>query len=262
MDYRILLKEENDAVNERFDLVSERIAGIAVEDSVPEPYRDYFKQTAEFILQMKQLLQDCENGRFDGMKLEELKKRNEALYEDILPGKYETSYANPAYAANRLGEDYGRLLSFLYAEIRGMIVYAYEFRLEDMTILCELFTEIYNCFEGITSISNCNTAMSMMVIGMILVDADPRTLVDKDILFYTVIRLAVIPFLVWLPCELLGLDSLVKGVSVLLAAMPAGATTTILASKYDGDAEFAVKLVVFSTAASLISTPLWSMLLL
>ena len=116
--------------------------------------------------------------------------------------------------------------------------------------------------EVITSISNCNTAMSMMVIGMILADADPRTLVDKDILFYTVIRLAVIPFFVWLPCELLGVDSLVKGVSVLLAAMPAGATTTILASKYDGDAEFAVKLVVFSTAASLISTPLWSMALL
>lgn len=116
--------------------------------------------------------------------------------------------------------------------------------------------------EVITSISNCNTAMSMMVIGMILVDADPRTLVDKDILFYTAIRLAVIPFLVWIPCELLGVDSLVKGVSVLLAAMPAGATTTILASKYDGDAEFAVKLVVFSTAASLISTPLWSIVLL
>ena len=116
--------------------------------------------------------------------------------------------------------------------------------------------------EVITSISNCNTAMSMMVIGMILADADPRTLVDKDILFYTVIRLAVIPILVWIPGELLGGDSLVKGVSVLLAAMPAGATTTILASKYDGDAEFAVKLVVFSTAASLISTPLWSMILL
>ena len=116
--------------------------------------------------------------------------------------------------------------------------------------------------EVITSVSNCNTAMSMMVIGMILADADPRTLVDKDIIFYTVLRLAVMPFLVWIPCQLFGVDSLVKGVSVLLAAMPAGATTSILASKYDGDAEFAVKLVVFSTAASLISTPLWSMILL
>ena len=102
----------------------------------------------------------------------------------------------------------------------------------------------------------------MMVIGMILADADPKTLLDKDILFYTVLRLVIIPFLVWVPCRLLHLDSLVMGVSVLLAAMPAGATTTILAAQYDGDSEFAVKLVVFSTAASLITTPLWSILLL
>lgn len=116
--------------------------------------------------------------------------------------------------------------------------------------------------EVITSISNCNTAMSMLVIGMILADADPKTLIDKDILFFTAIRLLVIPFLVWVPCRFGPVDNLVKGVSVLLAAMPAGATTTILASKYDGNAEFAVKMVVFSTAASLISTPLWSIILL
>lgn len=54
--------------------------------------------------------------------------------------------------------------------------------------------------ETITSISNCNTAMSMLVIGMILADADPRTLVDKDVLFYSVIRLIIIPFCVFIPC--------------------------------------------------------------
>ncbi|MCI6858060.1 MAG: AEC family transporter [Eubacterium sp.] len=113
----------------------------------------------------------------------------------------------------------------------------------------------------IVSVSNCNTAMSMLVIGMILADADLRSLVDKDVLFYSVIRLLVIPFLVWLPCYLLRVDRLVTGVSVILAAMPAGATTSILASKYECDGEFAVKLVVFSTAVSLITTPLWSMFL-
>ena len=116
--------------------------------------------------------------------------------------------------------------------------------------------------ETITSISNCNTAMSMLVIGMILADADPRTLVDKDVLFYSVVRLIFIPFCVFLPCWMLHMDSLVKGVSVLLAAMPAGATTTILASKYDCEEEFSVKLVVFSTAASLITTPIWSLILM
>ena len=116
--------------------------------------------------------------------------------------------------------------------------------------------------ETITSISNCNTAMSMLVIGMILADADPRTLVDKDVLFYSVVRLIFIPLCVFLPCWMLQMDSLVKGVSVLLAAMPAGATTTILASKYDCEEEFSVKLVVFSTAASLITTPIWSLILM
>ena len=116
--------------------------------------------------------------------------------------------------------------------------------------------------ETITSISNCNTAMSMLVIGMILADADPKTIIDKDVLFYTFIRLLIIPFCVFIPCWLLHTDSLVMGVSVILAAMPAGATTTILASKYDCEEEFSVKLVVFSTAASLITTPLWNMILL
>ena len=41
--------------------------------------------------------------------------------------------------------------------------------------------------ETITSVSNCNTAMSMLVIGMILADADPKTIIDKDVLFYTFI---------------------------------------------------------------------------
>ena len=116
--------------------------------------------------------------------------------------------------------------------------------------------------ETITSVSNCNTAMSMLVIGMILADADPKTIIDKDVLFYTFIRLLIILFCVFIPCWLLHIDSLVMCVSVILAAMPAGATTTILASKYDCEEEFSVKLVVFSTAASLITTPLWNMILL
>lgn len=115
--------------------------------------------------------------------------------------------------------------------------------------------------SSIQTLSNCNTALSMMVIGMILAQVDGRNLIDKDIIIYTVFRLVLIPVLIWIPCLLLGLDEVVTGVSVLLAAMPAGATTSILASKYGCDEVFAVKLVVFSTLASLITTPIWSYLL-
>ncbi|MCD7743902.1 MAG: aminopeptidase [Lachnospiraceae bacterium] len=72
---------------------------------------------------------------------------NDRLYQDILPENYEKSYGNPDYAVERLGEEHGRILSFLYAELRGMIVYVYEQRLEEQVILLELFIEIYNRFE-------------------------------------------------------------------------------------------------------------------
>lgn len=113
----------------------------------------------------------------------------------------------------------------------------------------------------ITALSNCNTALSMMVIGTILAEVDFRTMIDKEVIYYTLLRLVVIPLAVWPLCILLQLNQLATGVCVLLAAMPAGATTSILAAKYDGDAKFATKVVIFSTLVSLITTPIWSLLL-
>lgn len=115
--------------------------------------------------------------------------------------------------------------------------------------------------SSIVTISNCNTALSMMVIGMILADIDVKNMLEWNVIYYTLIRLVLIPIIIYIPCRLLQLDPLVTGVCVLLAAMPAGATTSILASKYNGDAAFATKCVIFSTFASLLSTPIWSFIL-
>lgn len=113
----------------------------------------------------------------------------------------------------------------------------------------------------IKAISNCNMPLSMMVIGMILADIEFKTLVDKDVLIYSALRLFVIPIMVYLLCLLFHVKGIVTGVSVLLAAMPAGATTSILAASYDSDEKFATKLVIFSTLLSLISTLVWSLIL-
>ena len=56
-------------------------------------------------------------------------------------------------------------------------------------------------------------------------------------------------------------EAVTAGVAVLMAAMPAGATTSILAVKYNADANFAVRLVIFTTMASLLTTPVWSYIL-
>jgi predicted permease len=115
--------------------------------------------------------------------------------------------------------------------------------------------------SSIDNISNSCTALSMMVIGMILADVHIKNMFDLKVLYFTIIRLVIIPILVYIPGKLIGVESLALSVSVLLTAMPAGATTSILAAKYDGDSIFATKCVVFSTLASLISTPIWSFIL-
>lgn len=138
----------SDAImKERFDLMCGRIAEIQSEEAVKEPYGAYFRKTAAFISQITELYGRLQEGFLVKASREELEENNQKLYEDILPGNYETSYGNPAYAEKALGKEFGQLLSFLYTEIRGMIVFAYEDRLFDMTVAMELFVQVYNLFE-------------------------------------------------------------------------------------------------------------------
>ena len=114
---------------------------------------------------------------------------------------------------------------------------------------------------AVTAVGNCNTAMSMMVIGMILADIDLKDFWDWTVVKYTVHRLVVIPVVVYIICSFLPLNKTVLGLCVLLAAMPAGATTSILAEKYQVDSPFATKMVIFSTLLSLPTICLWSIFL-
>lgn len=146
MDYRNILKEENENVRERFALTMERAAEIPAEEEAAALFRDYFSRTAMFVRKIGELWQELGEERDGELSLEELKKRNYELYKDVCPENYGESYGNPSYAVKMLGDGYGQLLSFLYAEIRGEIVYAYEGRLSDITALNEIFLEVYGLF--------------------------------------------------------------------------------------------------------------------
>lgn len=153
MNYRELFKEENESIIERYDLSMERIEAIAREEGVKQPYGIFFQNTAKFIMMIEELVRNIQRDELENRTIEELSTLNQALYEDILPEEYETSFANPSYAVKTLGEEYGKYLSFLYTEIRGMIVYAYENRMTEITIYNELFIEVYNAFEDIEELT-------------------------------------------------------------------------------------------------------------
>ena len=139
---------EDMILKERLDLAMERIGEIAGEATVPECYRDYFRRVAGFILTMEGLYGEIEAGHTKEYTLKEWKNLNRRLYADILPDHYEKSYANPDYAVKMLGETHGKLLCFLYGELRSLIPCVFEQRLENLVILAELFIEVYNAFEG------------------------------------------------------------------------------------------------------------------
>ena len=150
MDYRIVLKEENEAVRERFELAADRIREIASAKNaaVSGELGEYFKKTAAFLEKCRAIYAAVEDGILDRCTLEDLQRENREFYEELFPENYETSYANPAYAVRTLGEEYGRILSFLYTELRSERVFILEQNLEKMTFLNELFIEIYCMFES------------------------------------------------------------------------------------------------------------------
>ncbi len=148
MSYQEIYAKENARAKERFALVCERIHEAAQAPETEACYADYFQKTAEFLLLTVRVLEMQQEGALSGRSMEECEALNQKLYADILPGDdgYEKSYANPAYAVKKLGEALGGPLCFLYAECRALIAYAFEGRLADMTVLMELFVEIYTCF--------------------------------------------------------------------------------------------------------------------
>ncbi len=130
----------------RFTLAADRILEIPGEQAVPEPFRDFFEKEAAFLIHLCELRNRLLAGWQKSASLEELQKENYSLYEDILPENYAESYGNPVKAEAALGREYGNILSFLYAELEGCIVYVYENRNWDFLISMELFLEMYSAF--------------------------------------------------------------------------------------------------------------------
>ena len=100
----------------RHELASGRIREIPEEKALSGGEEEYFRRGALFFISPS--------------------------YEDALPEKYGSSFRNPSYAAERLGDGYGQLLSFIAYESLNIIPFRAEKRLFDEVILMEVFIDI------------------------------------------------------------------------------------------------------------------------
>ena len=112
MTNKIIL-EENEFYTERYQLACERIKELNenlsnnTENLPSEELRDYFIKTSSFLIQIMNIYSLSESGQIRTLTLDEHKKLNEEFYNDIKDDNYNTSYANPLFAVEKLGEETG-----------------------------------------------------------------------------------------------------------------------------------------------------------
>lgn len=134
-------------IDERYQIAIDRIKEIRTEEVVDKQYIEYFCTVSQFILKLDKLNKDIKSNKLKNDTLEQLQHQSEELYQDIYPENYARSFANPSYAVKNLGEEYGKILCYLYKSIRDLIGNIYRQELEIVTLRIELFIEIYNHFE-------------------------------------------------------------------------------------------------------------------
>lgn len=155
MSYSKLFEESNELVKERLELVMERIGQIADEKavSVQDAYREYFTGASGYLLVLDELAKHALDGSLATISEADGAALNDRLYADVQMPGYETSYANPAYASEKLGEEYGQILAMLLAGFHGCAPECAQGNLEYLCLYAELFVELFNCFEDEADLS-------------------------------------------------------------------------------------------------------------
>ncbi len=139
--------EMTDLMKERYELTLERIREVENESLRDSALTDYFQTAARFLLQVEALRVFSEEELRKGRSFREMVRRYGVLFRDLLPGAYEESYVNPVYASARLGDGFGKILSFLFYEMKSLAYFAYENKWQDMLIRMELFLQIHAAFS-------------------------------------------------------------------------------------------------------------------
>lgn len=135
MKYLELIKESNEELKERYELVTQRVAELAQDASDAGKYADYFEKTAQYLVLLDTIVKGAKG-----------KEIIDKLYVDIIGDAYATSYANPTFAVEQFGEEAGHILTALCARIRGCRLSVFEGNLQNICIISELFVELYSYF--------------------------------------------------------------------------------------------------------------------
>ncbi|MCR4945633.1 MAG: aminopeptidase [Lachnospiraceae bacterium] len=144
--YRDLYRSEAEDISERYEVVSLRIREIEKTQECEDRYKSFFAGIASKLSLADEILSMEDDGELNRLDAARGKALNDRIYDELKPGAYEKSYANPDVCATEFGASMGRMFSFLYAASFGAIKNAFMGRKLNMTLFYELISEIYTCF--------------------------------------------------------------------------------------------------------------------
>jgi len=110
-------------------------------------------------------------------------------------------------------------------------------------------------------ISNLTTILGRgsLPLGLLAVGASLQVTIIKDtgyeVVFACLLKLILMPFLMWASCTLIGVDSLSTAVAVLFAALPGSPLSYILAKQLGGDTKLMSAVIAVQTCVSIFTLP-------
>lgn len=115
--------------------------------------------------------------------------------------------------------------------------------------------------QPLTMIGNITVPAALLIIGSSMSNLPLRALLGTPVVYLTsILRLCVLPLIVYFMCMALGFDPFVVGINTVVIAMPVATYGTILCLRYGRDTTLMSEITFLTTLLSMITIPLLVML--
>lgn len=115
--------------------------------------------------------------------------------------------------------------------------------------------------EAVRRVGDITGPLSMILIGTTLAEIPVKTIFCREAWLVSLLRLVVLPLVTLGALLALQAETLLVQVAFVLCAMPVATNTVVLAERYGADYHLASRCVFLSTALSLVTVPLLTLLL-
>ncbi|MDF9844771.1 MULTISPECIES: AEC family transporter [unclassified Paenibacillus] len=108
-----------------------------------------------------------------------------------------------------------------------------------------------------SSVGSITTPLAMIVIGSTMASISIKEVIqDKEIYLYTIMKIILIPAVIWFILQFFVQDPMILGIAVILSSLPTAGNVSMLCSEYNGNIGLVTKGIFMSTLCSIVTIPI------